>query len=139
GLEEPLEDSETSFTIFTKDRNGTTISTGGFSFGIDIEKSTGDSSTSTKVVDNNDGTYTVFYTPTQPGEHICQVTLAGVPIKGSPYKVNLQSLSGVPDASNTIAYGRGLKKGVVNKRAFFVIVAKNRDGKRLFNGGAEFD
>ena len=49
--------------------------------------------TDTLVTDNEDGTYSVSYTPFEEGIHTLSVKFGGDHIPGSPFKVSLQSIS----------------------------------------------
>jgi len=44
------------------------------------------------IVDNNDGTYTVTYTPLDVGRHTITVQLKGKNISGSPYAVPIDKV-----------------------------------------------
>ncbi|KAK7101853.1 hypothetical protein V1264_020173 [Littorina saxatilis] len=74
------------------------------------------------VVDNKkDGTYPVLYTPTEQGPQQLDVTYEGIPIPGSPFKV--QAVPG-NDANKVRAYGPGLKGGITNQPAKFTVDMK---------------
>ena len=49
--------------------------------------------TDTLVTDNEDGTYSVSYTPFEEGIHTLSVKFGGDHIPGSPFKVSFQSSS----------------------------------------------
>ncbi|CAL8086608.1 unnamed protein product [Calicophoron daubneyi] len=63
---------------------------------------------SCQVQSNNDGTYSCSYTPMDEGAHELEVTYEGVPVTGSPFKV--QVTSGC-DPKRVKAYGPGLEDG----------------------------
>jgi len=43
-----------------------------------------------KIVDHNNGKYTVTYTPLDTGRHSVAIGLKGKPISGSPYNVPIE-------------------------------------------------
>lgn len=66
----------------------------------------------------NDGTYRVPYVPREEGSHTLEVAYEGIPVPGSPFKVN--AVRGT-DPSKVIAYGPGLQRGIVDKANEFTI------------------
>lgn len=42
------------------------------------------------LLDNNDGSFTVKYTPPKPGAYQLKVAFAGTEVPGSPVRVNVQ-------------------------------------------------
>jgi hypothetical protein len=65
GLERPKEQQKTHFTVETFDKNNTRMAVGGYEVKSDVS---GSETPETHVKDNNDGTYTVEYTPTKAGQ-----------------------------------------------------------------------
>lgn len=74
--------------------------------------------TDTLVTDNEDGSYSVSYTPIEEGVHDLAVTYGGKPIPGSPFKVNVLPPT---DPTRCKAYGPGLERAVVGEPADFTI------------------
>jgi len=78
--------------------------------------------TDTLVNDHQDGTYTIEYTPFEPGPHKVSVKYAGQQIPGSPYTVDVKS---GPDATKCRAYGPGLEQGFTNVPNPFTVETKD--------------
>jgi len=76
-----------SFTIQAQDDLGNKITVGGDTFSV---TSTGPSSLSFSIVDNNDGTYTVSYVPAA-GTYNISVTLCCNDVTGSPFPVTMNT------------------------------------------------
>ncbi|XP_020895536.2 filamin-A, partial [Exaiptasia diaphana] len=74
--------------------------------------------TDTLVTDNEDGSYSVSYTPFEEGIHNLDVKFADEHIPGSPFKVDVLPPT---DASKCKAYGPGLKSAELNKPANFTV------------------
>uniref|UniRef100_A0A6B2L2H7 Uncharacterized protein n=1 Tax=Arcella intermedia TaxID=1963864 RepID=A0A6B2L2H7_9EUKA len=88
------------------------------------------------IKDNKDGTYTVTYNPTDPGEHIVEVNLNRIPVANSPYHVGVGENMNLPCPSLSYAKGPGLEPG--NKStdpAEFTIYAILPNGKPKKTGG----
>jgi hypothetical protein len=79
----------TTITISTEDAFGNRLTTGGYAgqFSVTV---TGANGATPNVNDQGDGTYTAVYLPLFKGTDRIDITLNGVPIKGSPFssKVN---------------------------------------------------
>ena len=78
---------EATFTIQAKDRHGKDVKKGGETFDIQLTGPTG--TLETKIVDNNDGSYTVTYQPHDSGKHHAEITNKGQHIKDSPFDFNI--------------------------------------------------
>jgi filamin len=74
-----------TFTIRAKSKRGGNLTTGGNRFTVDVNGPKGANPT-TKVVDHNDGTYTVSYSLPEPGTYKIAVKVNGKHISGSPWK-----------------------------------------------------
>jgi len=61
------------------------------------------------------------FTPVQDGPHTVDVTYAGAPVPGSPFKVQAMPAPTTSDASKVKAYGSGLTTGTASKPAEFTI------------------
>nr|XP_022299044.1 filamin-A-like isoform X13 [Crassostrea virginica] len=86
GLCHGIVNEPAEFTIVTKDAGA-----GGLSLAIE-----GPSKTEIKCVDNGDGTCTVGYVPTAPGEYNISVKFADSHISGSPFTAKISPTSGEP-------------------------------------------
>ncbi|KAH3763526.1 P-type ATPase [Pelomyxa schiedti] len=87
GLGSPFTNQLTSFTITAKDASNTPRTKGGDTFKVYIAGPAGIKMLGT-VVDNNNGTYTVQYTPPKPGGYAIAIHLGNVPIgNGAPFEV----------------------------------------------------
>ncbi|XP_056000448.1 filamin-A-like isoform X18 [Ostrea edulis] len=86
GLCHGIVNEPAEFTIVTKDAGA-----GGLSLAIE-----GPSKTEIKCVDNGDGTCTVSYIPTAPGEYNITVKFADSHISGSPFTAKISPTSGEP-------------------------------------------
>lgn len=66
-------------------------------------------------IDNNDGTCTVNYIPTEEGDYDVNVRFGDEHIPGSPFSVPVTTRDGKPkaDARKVVAYGTGLEPGQV--------------------------
>ena len=95
------------------------------------------------LTDNNDGTYTVKYHATEPGEYTVENILRNPfqpmhyeHIKNSPKTVTI--VAGT-DSSASFAYGPGLEDGILDTLpTHFTIQAADRDGKKMDKGGDDF-
>ncbi|XP_061187564.1 filamin-A-like isoform X11 [Saccostrea echinata] len=86
GLCHGIVNEPAEFTIVTKDAGA-----GGLSLAIE-----GPSKTEIKCVDNGDGTCTVSYIPTAPGEYNITVKFADNHISGSPFTAKISPTAGEP-------------------------------------------
>ncbi|XP_054862569.1 filamin-C-like isoform X3 [Amphiprion ocellaris] len=68
--------------------------------------------------DNGDGSCSVSYLPTEPGEYAINILFADQHIPGSPFKAAVQS---VFDPSKVTASGPGLERGKVNEAGAFTV------------------
>jgi hypothetical protein len=95
GLIEAFDNEPAHFTIHAKDKNGNPRTDGGDPFEVKIS---GPEQVTPKVVDNNDGTYSVTYEAGKAGPYTIDVTLEGKHIKDAPFHVNVKEGT---DASNS--------------------------------------
>ncbi|KAM9845887.1 filamin-C-like isoform 2-T2 [Aulostomus maculatus] len=68
--------------------------------------------------DNGDGSCSVSYLPTEPGEYAINILFADQHIPGSPFKAIVQSMF---DPSKVTASGPGLERGKVNEAGSFTV------------------
>lgn len=144
GLEDGNTTAEpTHYTIHTVDNKGNPCKQGGSPIDVDIVGPDGDV-VDADVTDNNDGTYTVKYHPTEPGDYTIENILRNPfqpmhyeHIKGSPKTVTV--LPGTdPNASH--AYGPGLQDGILDTLPTeFTIQAADRAGNKMDKGGDDFE
>jgi len=127
------------FTIEARNKAGTRIPVGGHPFAVKGTDPYGEP-LPVEVVDNNDGTYTCSYTPTDPGDHHVEVTLNRAQVANSPYTVPIGENVDLACPSKSYAKGPGLEPG--NKSTDdceFTIYAVTPDGKPKKSGGDLFD
>lgn len=102
GLKGGLVGNPAEFTIDTKGAG-----TGGL--GLTVE---GPTEAKIECSDNGDGTCSVSYLPTEPGDYVVNILFEEVHIPGSPFKADIQ----MPfDPSKVVASGSGLKRGKVGE------------------------
>lgn len=100
GLKGGLVGNPAEFTIDTKGAG-----TGGL--GLTVE---GPTEAKIECSDNGDGTCSVSYLPTEPGDYLVNILFEEVHIPGSPFKADIQ----MPfDPSKVVASGSGLKRAKV--------------------------
>uniref|UniRef100_A0AAY4BYE5 Calponin-homology (CH) domain-containing protein n=1 Tax=Denticeps clupeoides TaxID=299321 RepID=A0AAY4BYE5_9TELE len=102
GLKGGLVGSPAEFTIDTKGAG-----TGGL--GLTVE---GPTEAKIECSDNGDGTCSVSYLPTEPGEYMVNILFEDTHIPGSPFHADIQ----MPfDPTKVVASGSGLKRGKVGE------------------------
>ncbi|KAK5600034.1 hypothetical protein CRENBAI_011014 [Crenichthys baileyi] len=102
GLKGGLAANPAEFTIDTKGAG-----TGGL--GLTVE---GPTEAKIECSDNGDGTCSVSYLPTEPGDYLVNILFENVHIPGSPFRADIQ----MPfDPSKVVASGSGLKKAKVGE------------------------
>jgi len=112
----------TNFTIQAKDRDGNNITKGGDPFEVKIQGPKGP--VDANIKDNQDGTYSVDYQPTDAGKHKIDVNLKGKPIKDAPFSVLVKE--GADDEHSLI------------ESFTFTIRAKTKRGENKKDGGDNF-
>jgi len=88
GLEDVYDTKPATFFIKARDRDGNDMGRGGDPFEVQVQGPHGDVPVS--LADNNDGTYTAVYSPTDAGKHTIYVTLKNNAVAKSPYTVNVK-------------------------------------------------
>ncbi|KAM9365728.1 LOW QUALITY PROTEIN: filamin-B-like [Pholidichthys leucotaenia] len=102
GLKGGLVGNPAEFTIDTKGAG-----TGGL--GLTVE---GPTEAKIECSDNGDGTCSVSYLPTEPGDYLVNILFEEVHVPGSPFKADIQ----MPfDPSKVVASGSGLKRAKVGE------------------------
>jgi filamin len=123
GLQDGIPDTlPTHFTIQAKDRHGNNMKRGGDPFEVKIQGPKG--TVDAKLTDNNDGTYTVDYSPSNAGKHRIDVNLKNQPIKDAPFTVLVRE--GADEAHSFI-------EGYT-----FTIRARSKKGENRKDGGDDF-
>ncbi|XP_062843022.1 filamin-B isoform X2 [Trichomycterus rosablanca] len=102
GLKGGLVGNPAEFTINTKGAG-----TGGL--GLTVE---GPTEAKIECSDNGDGTCSVSYLPTEPGEYLVNILFENVHIPGSPFHADVQYPF---DPTQVVASGSGLKRGKVGE------------------------
>jgi len=88
GLEEAYDTKPAVFYIKARDRDGNDMGHGGDPFEVQVTGPNGD--IPVEVVDNDDGTYTVTYHPSDHGKHTIYANLKHNPVAKSPYTVDVK-------------------------------------------------
>ncbi|GCC45488.1 hypothetical protein chiPu_0029754, partial [Chiloscyllium punctatum] len=108
GLRGGVVGSPAPFTIDTKGAG-----TGGL--GVTVE---GPCEANIECLDNGDGTCSVSYLPTEPGDYLINILFAGAHIPSSPFKASIMASF---DPSKVKAWGPGLEKGRVGESGDFIV------------------
>jgi len=130
------------FTIHAVLPSGKPKKSGGDLFDVQIEDPN-HNLIPANIKDNGDGTYTVKYQPTDPGNYHVDVIernpskpLYYDHLKNSPVDVVIDPGT---DAANCIAYGPGLEPGLLDTHpATFTIEARDKNGNPIKEGGDDF-
>jgi hypothetical protein len=77
--------------------------------------------------------YEVKYSPVQGGEHKISVSILGVPIKSSPFRMFADA--GKPFGPASCAIGEGLHDATEGREAFFTVKASDQAGNPVLLGG----
>lgn len=121
----------TNFLITARDVSGTALPAGGDPFVADIKGPWG--AVHSNLRDNQNGTYSVDYTPQHVGTYTVSVTLKGAHVDKSTYQVLVLRSDSEADASQCFAEGAGLaREGLKsNMPTEFNIHARNSKGATL--------
>lgn len=130
------------FTIHAAYADGRPKTTGGDLFDVIVEDPAFNL-VPAQVTDNGDGTWSVSYQPTDPGDYNIAVIQRNPSnpiyfdhVRNSPVVVNIEPGT---DASQTIAFGPGLEPGNLDTfPATFTIQAKDKHGNNMKEGGDPF-
>eukprot|EP01121_Diplochlamys_sp_Union-15-3_P020480 TRINITY_DN7998_c0_g8_i1.p1 TRINITY_DN7998_c0_g8~~TRINITY_DN7998_c0_g8_i1.p1 ORF type:complete len:1017 (-),score=233.55 TRINITY_DN7998_c0_g8_i1:4-3000(-) len=76
----------------------------------------------TSLTNNNDGTYTITYTPTVEGSYETDITLFGKSILPAPIKLSVEA---IPKSINCKLRGTGIKTTTIGINTFIVAVNQN--------------
>ncbi|EGC39028.1 hypothetical protein DICPUDRAFT_91322 [Dictyostelium purpureum] len=132
GFEKAQAKRPTEFTIHSVGVDNKPCTAGGDPFQVAIS---GGSPIQIAIQDNDDGTYTVSYTPEQPGDYEIQVTLNDEPIKDIPKSIHIKPAA---DPEKSYAEGPGLEGGECFQPSQFKIHAVDPDGVHRTDGGDGF-
>lgn len=116
GMFNAMVGQRSEFTIEARDAEGTKQTAGGEKFMVSVR---GSSQVRAKVIDKEDGTYTVEYKPSTSGTYSISVTLNGVPLPDSPLKVEV--LTPAPSARNCVLKGDALSRAKAREVASFEV------------------
>jgi filamin len=132
GLEHAETGIPAEFTIQARNAAGRDIPVGGEKFDVKVQGAS--PSVQPKVVDNNNGTYSVTYVASQPGKHVVSVELKGKPIHQSPWNVPVDRAPA--DPAQTKVHGPGVDGPVTQgEPTQFTIESHDRLGQRIKFGG----
>jgi len=126
------------FTVVAKDKQGNQVKQGGAPFIAKMKTSTNNVIDGI-IKDNEDGTYTVTVTPTEPGDARIHVTLNGKPVANSPMQINVKPDHVDMDPSQSIVENVTSGPPTQGKPVEFKITAKDSQGKPVKNGGEKID
>ncbi|KYQ96878.1 gelation factor [Tieghemostelium lacteum] len=132
GFEKAQARRQTEFKIHSVHSDGKHATEGGDPFDVSIH---GPHEVNVSISDNEDGSYTVTYTPAKDGEYEIHVTLDGKPIKDIPKSIHIKPAA---DPNLSYAEGPGLEGGRENEQAQFKIHAVDPDGNHRTDGGDGF-
>ncbi|GAA6219117.1 tripartite motif-containing protein 45 [Lates japonicus] len=91
GLQRGREGQQGHFTLVCRDSAGEQVARGGEQVLVSvIHKEKKNCTVETTVVDNNDGSYGVSYTPIEPGTYSVWVCVKAQHVKGSPFILNVK-------------------------------------------------
>ena len=111
-----------SFAIQAVDYYGLYLTRGGQRFTVSMTK--GVSSATLNVFDQKTGIYGVTFTATVSGFYSMQVLLSGLPIKESPFTV--QVLASAISPQNSLTVGRALTVATAGMEGRFIVIARDR-------------
>jgi len=143
GLEPGLKCTEPGvFTIQAVYPNGQKKTTGGDNFECTITDPR-NTPLRPQLVDNNNGTWTVTYQPTDPGKYHVEVILRNPSLRNLFDHISNSPKDVLIDpgtvAANCIAYGPGLEAGNEDTEpAHFTIEARDKNGVKRTEGGDPF-
>ena len=81
--------AEYEFLVESRDGHGNLLLTGGSNVEVLVSSYQNEGGITTSITDNNNGTYSVMYTPQVTGAYFLDVTIDGSSIRGSPLVLNV--------------------------------------------------
>jgi len=121
GLKACSAGEETGFQVFAHDRFGNKCTVGGDQFQGLLK---GSKDIPVEILDHQDGHYTCTYTAIWAGDYTLHLTLDGIDIQGSPWKI--QASVAELDPPSCYIHGSGIYSGVAGVESEFHIQAKDR-------------
>jgi filamin len=122
GLSRATAGSKASFVIQAVDARGVYMATGGSFFTVELTYAADYYLLPSK--DNSDGTYSVNIDVTRSAPYQLSVSFGGVPVSGSPFRVNV--LPAAVSLEHTSVSGNGLTAGTAGAMGSFEISARDR-------------
>ena len=119
GLAQASQGQTASFSITAFSTHGIAFGIGGDAFTVGIRYAGLAMSVRSKIVDNDDGTYTVLFKPTSSGKLLINVSYNGENFSGSPFVCTVSSPT--PCASQCIVSGDAVNRVVAYKPEKFFI------------------
>ena len=116
GLTTAMARQKASFSITARDATGNQQRSGGDNFKVAVR---GSSLASAKVIDQANGEYWVEYKPSTSGSYSISVSLNGVSLPGSPFR--LEVLTPAPDPAKCALVGEALTRARAREVASFEV------------------
>ena len=124
GLHRALVGTAASFVIEARDADGSAQALGGDAFKASLVMR--GAVVNASVSDVGNGSYAAYYTPSAAGVYRLEVTLGGVPLGESPYRVEV--FPGPTSPSHCTASGPGLVEATAGLPATFLITSRDSFG-----------
>ena len=109
-------------------------SVGGDTFTVDYAGPETSKPQDLKIVDNNNGTYSVHFKLSKSGLHILSIKSNGIHLSNSPVAVTVNAAS-KSLAKNCVVGGDGLTHGVLAESSEFYIITRDAFGNIRRTGG----
>jgi len=121
------------FNIIAKDSFGNPCDQGG----VNLKgHCSGSADVPVQIVDNNNGTYTVQYTPYKTGPYSLEIQAPdGTRIGGKKNPVPIQVSPAAADGSQSVAFGPGISHATIGKDNKFTVQARDAFGNDIKKGG----
>ena len=100
---ETFEEEEVTLNVFLTDHKGQPIYDAADIFTVEVTTPTMDN-VATSVEELDDGQYSVYFTPTECGDHTASIQINGMHISKSPMNVEVEQLKLVAKSSNTVPF-----------------------------------
>jgi hypothetical protein len=124
---------EHEFRVECRDSFGNLMLTGGARVEADAIHHQNGGNFHTTILDNNNGTYSVKYTPDATGVYFLSTTVNGSPVKGSPFVVNVQPGETNPRECHLLGVGGGIE-GVTGRELVLDFQAMDINRNKRHNG-----
>eukprot|EP01027_Heterolobosea_sp_BB2_P009318 GEZU01013749.1.p1 GENE.GEZU01013749.1~~GEZU01013749.1.p1 ORF type:complete len:1370 (-),score=732.55 GEZU01013749.1:189-4298(-) len=126
-----------TFQLVAKDKLGNPRETGGEDFVAILTQTSAGHIIDVDVLDLNNGTYELSFTPSGAAEYELEIMLGESLIKGTPFKVNVQPQQRGCARCCTIS-GDGSVTATAGEEATFIIQARDKFGNARKEGGEQF-